>query len=146
MDWTPLTDLPPDEHTEASDGATANPAETQVTLVERGWRDRAAQLLEELASSPQDSKYAPATKAAAELPTPPRKRTRKKTAERLYAIEAILGTQPNEAGEECYIVKWQGYKETSLELATRVTADGSAFSQALCARSIRPPLTLASSS
>ena len=41
-------------------------------------------------------------------------------AEPLYEIESITGTASDRTGHKCYIVKWRGYTETSLELVSRV--------------------------
>ena len=41
-------------------------------------------------------------------------------AEPLYEIESIEGTASDRTGHKCYIVKWRGYTETSLELVSRV--------------------------
>ena len=41
-------------------------------------------------------------------------------AEPLYEIESIEGTASDRTGHRCYIVKWRGYTETSLELVSRV--------------------------
>ena len=40
--------------------------------------------------------------------------------EPLYEIESIVGTASDRTGHRCYIVKWRGYTETSLELVSRV--------------------------
>lgn len=96
LDWTPVATYLPGDH-----------SAPQAAPVERGCRDRAAQLLEELHLSPLHLSGGDAP--AAEEPQTPRPRKRVK-AEKLYVnvIESILGTQPNEFNEDCYIVKWGG--------------------------------------
>jgi len=95
-----------------------------------GWRGRATEALRQLAAAAPSASDDEGVSEEEQCTT-------NEDGETLYVIESIVGTKRNSDRVECYIVRWEGYAEPSLELVSRVRSD-SAFAPALCVLFVVP--------